>query len=66
MSERDLPWARTIEQTIAKLKANGFQYASAGDARRLIAHIARLEARVKELEELVAQSNQILFGKAEP
>lgn len=33
---------RTVDETIAKLKAAGFQYATAGDARRLIEEIERL------------------------
>lgn len=33
---------RTVDETIAKLKRDGFQYATAGDARRLIEEIEQL------------------------
>lgn len=35
-----------IAGTIAKLKANGFQYATAGDTRRLIEEIERLHRQL--------------------
>jgi len=34
-----------VNQTIAKLKGNGYQYATAGDVRRLIARIEELEQK---------------------
>jgi biotin operon repressor len=36
--------SRTVDESIAKLKAQGFQYATAGDARRLIEEIERLRS----------------------
>ena len=39
---------RTVAETITKLKANGFQYATAGDVRRLIDEIERLRISRKD------------------
>lgn len=46
--------------TIAKLKANGFQYATAGDTRRLIEEIERLQARLE-----VDHAFKLVNGKLE-
>jgi hypothetical protein len=39
----------TLSQTIAKLEANKYQYASAGDVKRLIDEINRLQGIVSEM-----------------
>lgn len=41
--------SKTVDQTIASLKANGFQYATAGDSRRLIEEIERLRCHCADL-----------------
>lgn len=38
---------KTLQETIDKLKSNGYQYCSAGDARRLIRRIEELEREDK-------------------
>jgi hypothetical protein len=39
---------KTADETIEILRANGFQYASAGDARRLINEIEKLREIIKK------------------
>lgn len=40
----------TLDETIAKMKKNSFQYATAGDVRRLINEIERLREIVTAME----------------
>lgn len=42
----------TVDETITKLRANSFQYASAGDVKRLVDEIDRLK-RSAAMDELV-------------
>lgn len=42
----------TVDETIARLRANSFQYASAGDVKRLVDEIDRLR-RSAAMDELV-------------